>query len=145
MNQHVKRFFAALFCAALCLPLIGMSTGLVQAQTQSQTQSRDMVENLSKLEVDSEAVLWLSVAYSENLADIGYYLEQYPDGEYAGIANRKYDYYAELARKKNSVIQSQRRAAIIAISAAVLFMLLFCLSPHGRRTIRFLNEQGNLK
>ena len=88
MKQHVKRFFATLFCAALCLPLVGMSTGLAQVQ------SRGMLENLSELQVspDPETSLWLSVAYAENPEELEYYLERYPDGEYAEIANRKLDY-----------------------------------------------------
>ena len=100
MNQHVKRFFAALFCAALCLPLIGMSTGLAQAQTQS----RDMLENLSELQVspDPETSLWLSVAYTGNPAELEYYLEQYPDGEYVEIANRKLDYFDYNFRQSES-------------------------------------------
>ena len=91
MNQHVKRFFAAMFCVALCLPLIGMTAGLAQAQAQT----RDMMENLSEFQVgsDLEIALWLSVANSGNPAEIEYYLERYPDGEYVGIANRKLDYF----------------------------------------------------
>ena len=94
MNQYVKRFFAALFSIALCLPLIGMLTGLAQAQTQAQIQSRDMVENLSEFQVspDPEIALWLSVANSENPAELEYYLERYPDGEYVGVANLKLDH-----------------------------------------------------
>ena len=98
MKQHVKRFFATLFCAALCLPLIGMSTGLAQVQ------SRGMLENLSELQVspDPETSLWLSVAYAENPEELEYYLERYPDGEYVEIANRKLDYFDYNFRQSES-------------------------------------------
>ena len=126
----MKRFFAAMFCVALCLPLVGMSTGLAQAQTP------DMVENLSKIQADSESVLWLSVAYSENLADIGYYLEQYPDGKYVGIANRKFDHYAELARKKNAVIQAENQ--VKKKTLWIMAITLLFIGFYGWRIVRRL-------
>ena len=53
-----------------------------------------MMENLSEFQVspDPETALWLSVANSGNPAEIEYYLERYPDGEYVGVANLKLDH-----------------------------------------------------
>ena len=136
----MMRFIAAMLCFALCLPLTVMSTDSAQAHIQVQIQSRDMVENLSEFQVspDPETSLWLSDAYSENPAELEYYLEQYHGGEYVEIANRKIDHldtvfwqsivrtsdlqhylksfpegrYAVLASKKLAKTQSEKNVAV---------------------------------
>ena len=84
MTMNMNRFVAAMF--GLCLSVFGMLAAPAQAQT-------GLTGDLGKaLEVDTETSIWLSIAYSNNAAEIEYFLAQYPDGKYAQLARQKLEY-----------------------------------------------------
>ena len=136
-KHDVKRFFAALPCFILCILLVGMPTG--SAQAQAETRTRDAVEILSELQFtpDSETALWLSVMYSDTAAEIEYYLEQYPDGEYVEIANRKIDhidavFMQSLAKMKETDLESYLDSSPEGRYAILVKEKIKALHYHGK-------------
>ena len=127
----MKQLSTAVLCLTLCFSLTGLLSGSTQAQGG--------LENLSKFQagLDTETVLWLSVAYSDNPAELEYYLERYPDGEYTGIANRKLDHpdyvswqpplklhdLERLAREENVLFQSRYSKGLMVFYSLVLLFL----------------------